>query len=66
MWAVVTGLVGLAVLSRCIYNLYFHPLRKFPGPKKAAIGAFLEFYYDVVKDGTYIWEIEKMHKEHGT
>ena len=52
-------------LSRCVYNLYFHPLRKFPGPKVAAIGSFLEFYYDVVKDGTYLWQIEKMHLKYG-
>lgn len=50
---------------RCIYNLYFHPLCKFPGPKLAAIGSFLDFYYDVVKDGTYLWEIEKMHRKYG-
>ncbi|KOS44050.1 hypothetical protein ACN38_g5019 [Penicillium nordicum] len=58
---------GLAAyfVTRCIYDLFFHPLRKFPGPKLAAIGSFYEFYYDVIKDGTYLWEIEKMHKEYG-
>ncbi|KAK4443094.1 cytochrome P450 [Podospora aff. communis PSN243] len=65
LWAIFGGLLSLALIGRCVYNLYFHPLRRFPGPKKAAIGAFLEFYYEVVKDGTYIWEIEKMHRKYG-
>ncbi|KAK0623788.1 cytochrome P450 [Immersiella caudata] len=64
-WTILGGVAALFFLGRCICNLYFHPLRKFPGPKKAAIGGFLEFYYDVLKDGTYIWEIEKMHKKYG-
>lgn len=54
------------VFFRIIYDLFLHPLRKFPGPKMAAVGSFYEFYYDVIKDGTYIWEIEKMHKKYGT
>lgn len=53
------------VFFRIIYDLFLHPLRKFPGPKMAAVGSFYEFYYDVIKDGTYIWEIEKMHKKYG-
>jgi len=48
------------------YNLYLHPLRSFPGPKLAAIGSYYEFYYDVVKDGMFLWELEKMHEEYGT
>lgn len=52
-------------VARCVYDLFFHPLRKFPGPKLAAIWYFYEFYYDVIKDGTYLWEIEKMHRRYG-
>lgn len=48
-----------------IYRLYFHPLAKFPGPKLAAISHLYEGYYDVVKEGRYIFEIEKMHKKYG-
>ncbi|KAF2996581.1 hypothetical protein E8E14_003621 [Neopestalotiopsis sp. 37M] len=60
--------VALAILywvSKCIYNLYFHPLRNFPGPKIAAIGCEYEFYHDVVKDGRYLWKMEEMHKKYG-
>ncbi|KAM0418947.1 hypothetical protein ACHAPT_012105 [Fusarium lateritium] len=50
---------------KVIYNLFFHPLSKFPGPKIAAIGSYYEFYHDVVKDGTYLWRIEEMHRKYG-
>jgi hypothetical protein len=48
-----------------VYHLYFHPLSKFPGPKLAAATFLYEFYYDVVKSGMYIWEIERMHEKYG-
>ena len=48
-----------------IYRLYFHPLRKIPGPRMAAVSYLYEFYYDVIKKGMYIWEIERMHQKYG-
>lgn len=48
-----------------IYRLYAHPLASFPGPKLAAATFLYEFYYDVLKRGMYIWEIERMHQEYG-
>ncbi|KOS41655.1 hypothetical protein ACN38_g7501 [Penicillium nordicum] len=56
--------LGLLVL-RTVYHLYFHPLSNFPGPKLAAATFLYEFYYDVVKSGMYIWEIERMHEKYG-
>ncbi|KAJ5682420.1 cytochrome P450 [Penicillium macrosclerotiorum] len=55
----------ISFLWRAIYNLYFHPLRKFPGPKIAAITPLYEYYFDLFKHGMYIWEIEKMHAKYG-
>lgn len=60
--------VGLAVAFlalRAIYRLYFHPLAKIPGPKLAAISSLPEFYHDVIRDGRYLWQVEKMHDEYG-
>jgi cytochrome P450 len=51
--------------GRCIYNLYFHPLHKIPGPRIAAMTSFYDFWYDVVRGGTYLWEIGKMHEVYG-
>ncbi|KAH8897644.1 cytochrome P450 [Thozetella sp. PMI_491] len=62
-WAI--SALAVCFVAQCIYDLFCHPLRRFPGPKIAAIGSYYEFYYDVIKDGTYLWEIEKMHREYG-
>ncbi|KAL6366279.1 hypothetical protein LRP88_00027 [Fusarium phalaenopsidis] len=63
------GAAGLFWVSylvcKVIYNLFFHPLSKFPGPKIAAIGTYYEFYHDVIRDGTYLWRIEEMHRKYG-
>lgn len=53
-------LFGLAA-----YRLYFSPLSKFPGPKLAALTKFYEFYYDVVLQGQFTFQIQKMHKKYG-
>lgn len=65
--AVLTAVVILTCycICKCLYNLYLHPLSKFPGPKLTAIGSLYEFYYDVIKDGQYIWQIERMHRKYG-
>ncbi|KAK1492450.1 trichodiene oxygenase [Colletotrichum tamarilloi] len=53
------------VVVRCIYNLYFHPLSKIPGPWLAAMTPLCDFWYDAVKNGNYLWEIQKMHEKYG-
>ncbi|RDA82760.1 hypothetical protein CP532_2030 [Ophiocordyceps camponoti-leonardi (nom. inval.)] len=58
-------LLLLYIAGKIIYRLYFHPLRKFPGPKLAAISSLPEFYFNVIKGGMFIWELERMHKKYG-
>lgn len=53
-------------IAQYTYRLFFHPLAKFPGPKLAAISYLPEFYYDLIKKGMYMWEIERMHEKYGT
>ncbi len=60
--------ISLAILyplGVVIYNLFFAPIAGFPGPKLAAATGLYEFYYDFFKNGTYIFEIEKMHAKYG-
>lgn len=66
MLASILAAVGIVcVLCGAIYRLYFSPIAGFPGPKLAALTYWYEFYYDVVKDGQYLFQIEKLHKRYG-
>ncbi|KAJ4983198.1 cytochrome P450 [Stagonosporopsis vannaccii] len=55
----------LYVIGNAIYQLYFSPLSKFPGPKIAAVTLWYEIYYDVFKWGRYWVEVRKMHEKYG-
>lgn len=59
------SIVLLYTIYGIIYRLYLSPVAKFPGRKLAALTFWYEFYYDVVKRGEYVWEIQKMHEEYG-
>lgn len=61
----VTGLFFLYTAGKWLYNLFLNPLRGFPGPKIAAMTSLYEFWYDVINDGQYLWQIEKMHQKYG-
>lgn len=69
-WSMPLGLAALAGLAWLVlgwtYNLYLHPLRRFPGPKLAAMTRLYEFWYDVVLDGRFLHQMERMHQEYGT
>ncbi|EMD61120.1 hypothetical protein GGP41_010023 [Bipolaris sorokiniana] len=59
-------MLGAAILQFILtrfYNLYFHPLRKFPGPRLAAATG-LVFSYKVLRGEEAAWEAE-MHRKYG-
>ncbi|KAJ8118418.1 hypothetical protein OPT61_g611 [Boeremia exigua] len=53
------------LVGNAVYQLYFSPLSRFPGPKIAAVTLWYEIYYDVFKCGRYWVEVQKMHERHG-
>lgn len=56
---------GVYLVCTWVYNLYFHPLAGYPGPRIAAASGLYEFYYDVIKGGQYLYKIEEMHRKYG-
>lgn len=48
-----------------IYRLYLSPIAQFPGRKLAALTFWYEFYFDVIKRGSYVWKIQEMHDIYG-
>ena len=59
------GLVLLYALWGALYRLYLSPIAGFPGPKLAALTYWYETYYDVVRKGKFVFEIENMHRKYG-
>ncbi|KAK0128135.1 hypothetical protein ONS95_000119 [Cadophora gregata] len=61
--AAVVGVGLLCILSKVIYNIYFHPLSKFPGPKWAAASNL--FYVFGWTGGRWAFTVEALHKKYG-
>ena len=63
-------IIALVIIAWTVYGalwrVYWSPLSRFPGPKLAALTLWYEFYFDVVQQGMYLWEIERLHKIYGT
>lgn len=65
-WPYIT-LVGVIIycLHLVIYRLLLSPVAGFPGPKLAGLTFWYEFYFDVIKRGSYFRQIEKLHCQYG-
>nr|UWK20100.1 cytochrome P450 [Trichoderma rubi] len=55
----------ISTLTKWVYNLHLHPQRKIPGPRLAAMTGLYEFWFDVVMNGRYSAEIDRMHEIYG-
>lgn len=64
---IIYGLTACIIylVSLAVYRLYLSPLSKFSGPRLAALSNWYEFYYDVLKDGDFTWQIKRLHKKYG-
>ncbi|RDW56984.1 hypothetical protein BP6252_13937 [Coleophoma cylindrospora] len=59
----IAGVSLVYTLCRAIYNMYFHPLAKFPGPKVRA-GWNLPYFYHLWC-GTHDTNLKALHDEYG-
>ncbi|KXH37991.1 hypothetical protein CSAL01_07922 [Colletotrichum salicis] len=57
--------VSIYVIGGVFYRLFFHPLRKIPGPWYAAATYWYEFYQDVILNGNYVKEYPDLHAKYG-
>ncbi|KAL2839750.1 cytochrome P450 [Aspergillus pseudoustus] len=55
-----------AALWAVINNSVLSPLRGIPGPWLAGATSWYEFYYDVIKNGTYAHQHSKMHRQYNS
>ncbi|KAM7215485.1 Cytochrome P450 [Rhypophila decipiens] len=60
---ILIGLVVTYCIGRAIYNLYFHPLSKYPGPKLAAVTNLWWVYSST--SGKYPWIIKNVIRKYG-
>lgn len=60
-------MVWVAYQVACgLYNIStLHPLSHIPGPKLAAMSILYEFWFDMVRAGTYTQRIKEMHRVYG-
>ena len=57
--------VTLWGLFRVVYNVFFHPLRKFPGPWLAGATSGWRAYREVIKQETLARELFALHEKYG-
>jgi hypothetical protein len=66
---ILLGAFGLYLVGKLlyttIYNLYFHPLAKIPGPKIAAATYLYQTYYSLVGGSRFYIQIKKLHEIYG-
>lgn len=60
----ITAVVAYAV-STTIYNVYFHPLAKFPGPPMAGVTFFWKAYVECIANRSFCHELDELHKRYG-
>lgn len=68
-WPALLVLIALAGATWCaytaIYNLYFHPLSRFPGPRAAAVTGYWKAWVECVLEKSFCHELEVLHARNG-
>ncbi|KAF8885841.1 cytochrome P450 [Infundibulicybe gibba] len=64
-WQFSCFLGAFYVLALASWRILFHPLSRIPGPPLAAITTFYMGYFDIVKNGGMVDQLEILHKKYG-
>ncbi|KAK7464376.1 hypothetical protein VKT23_006543 [Stygiomarasmius scandens] len=69
-WIASLFLTLLAILCSkvaitALWNLFFHPLASFPGPRLAALSNLYQAYYDVYYRGKFVEHLHDLHARYG-
>jgi hypothetical protein len=62
--AVLASFIAYAVYT-VIYNVYFHPLAKFPGPPLAATSTYWKAYVECIANRSFCHELVDLHAQYG-
>ena len=55
----------VAAVLRAIYNVYFHSLSRFPGPKLAAASFWWQTYIDILEQKPWATKLVELHNTYG-
>lgn len=63
-----TAVLGWVIYKVCkgIYNVTFHPLARFPGPKVAGVTEWWKTWIEVVRGESMVHVLVKLHKQYGS
>jgi hypothetical protein len=64
LWTSLLAWIGLGVV-RIVYNIFFHPLREFPGTAAAKATTWWQTYIEVVKQESMTDVLKRLHKQYG-
>lgn len=53
-----------AIIAKAVYNIYFHPLAKFPGPKAYAVSEIYVNWQNYIR-GKFHPRLSELHAKHG-
>jgi len=52
-------------VQQAVYNVFFHPLARFPGPRAAAATKLWKAYIECIKQESFCHKLEKVHAQYG-
>lgn len=64
-WLLAFAALLMWLLSPIIYNVFFHPLRHFPGPRIAGATTWWKAYKEVFQQETLAKLLFGYHEKHG-